>query len=157
MGAVLALLLCTACQGKSPCIRGGVRRQATPPPLASSLPCMSTSPAIPVLATDLGVALRILQQAQNELAALDRPAALARRLPLLLGLGRAASAACVAHERDAARLLQHSLQVLFGLRQGLATDGVGGLASVLVVHAKVRAARLRSRGAERRRRRRWLQ
>jgi hypothetical protein len=94
----------------------------------------------------LSVALRVGQQVQQELAALDGPAALAGRAALVLGLRRAADAAGEAVERDAALALHHVLQVALGLRQVHLAQGKGGLPGVLEVNTQVAARGLRERG-----------
>mmetsp|Transcript_2715 Transcript_2715/g.6876 ORF Transcript_2715/g.6876 Transcript_2715/m.6876 type:complete len:216 (-) Transcript_2715:2-649(-) len=84
---------------------------------------------------ELGIALRIPQQVEENLRRFDRPAAL-RHLELLR-LRRPADAALVHPEGHAALLLADILQVLLRGAKGHALDGVCGLVGVLVVDAEI--------------------
>jgi hypothetical protein len=91
----------------------------------------------------LGIGLSVLQEAEQELARLDGPAALAAWVVLVLGLGGASHAALVAAEGDAALALEHLLEVLLGVVELPALNGKGGLPGVLEVNTQIGAARLR--------------
>jgi hypothetical protein len=93
----------------------------------------------PLLLAHLGVALRVGQQVEQELARLDRPAALARGAALVLGLRRAADAAGEAVERHAALAVEHVAQVALGLAELHLAQGERGLARVLEVNTQVAA------------------
>mmetsp|Transcript_8878 Transcript_8878/g.13112 ORF Transcript_8878/g.13112 Transcript_8878/m.13112 type:complete len:225 (-) Transcript_8878:88-762(-) len=84
---------------------------------------------------ELGVALGVLEQAQDHLHGLHGPASLGHLE--LLGLGGLADAASVHSEGDAALLVKDLAQVLLGRGEGHALDGPAGLVGVLVVHPEV--------------------
>lgn len=90
----------------------------------------------------LSITLDILQQSQQELAALLRPSSLAH--PVHLGLGTTAHTAAETAKGDALLLLHHVGQVALGLEEGHPFDGLGGLTGVLEVDTQVVALGLAS-------------
>mmetsp|Transcript_22790 Transcript_22790/g.49963 ORF Transcript_22790/g.49963 Transcript_22790/m.49963 type:complete len:209 (-) Transcript_22790:26-652(-) len=85
----------------------------------------------------LGVALGVLEETQEELARLGRPAGLAVSAALVLGLRSAANATAEATEGDGALVIDNVLQVLLGDVQGHLADGHGRLTRVLEVNTEV--------------------
>lgn len=76
---------------------------------------MSTAHMSTIYAVYLSVALSILQQAQEELAALCRPPTLTITLALILCLSRPAHTTTEAAERNDPLVRQNILQVFLGL------------------------------------------
>ncbi len=112
------------------------------PPAAAAANRASTARTTP--RSHLRVALRVLQQVEQELARLDGPAALAGGGVLVLGLCCAANAACEAPERNTALARHHVLQVALRLAQVHPANGEGRLPSVLEVTAQVRPTGLQA-------------
>ena len=99
------------------------------------------------LGSHLSVALSVLEQPQDELARLGRPAGLAVSRTLVLGLRGATDATAEAAEGDRALVLQHVLQVLLGGLERALLEGERCFACVFEVHAQVRPACLARLGA----------
>lgn len=89
-------------------------------------------------ATHLSIALCILQQVQQEIAGLDWPTTLSRRVALVLCLGCATDASSEAAEGDASLTANYILQVPLCLLQVHLAQGKGCLPRVLEVNTQVR-------------------
>ena len=83
----------------------------------------------------LGVALRVLQELQQELGGLERPPALGGAVDL--GLGVTAYTSHEPPEGDDLLVRDHVLQILGGAVQGHGLDGLGCLPGVLEVDPQV--------------------
>merc|ERR1712032_2641 len=97
---------------------------------------------VDVQALDLGVALGVAQQVQENLDSLLWPSTLAVGGTLVLGLGGSADAAAESAEDDHALVLKNVLEVLLGLVQTHLLDGHGTFACVLEVNTQVASASL---------------
>ena len=85
----------------------------------------------------LGVALRVLEQLEEELSGLERPPALGGAVDL--GLGVAADTSHEPPEGDDLLVTNHVLEILGGAVERHRLDGLGCLASVLEVNPQVGA------------------
>ena len=92
----------------------------------------------------LGVALRVLQELQQELGGLERPPALGSSVHL--GLGVTANSSHEPPEGDDLLVSHDVLQILGGAVQGHGLDGLGCLAGVLEVNPQVGALGLSGLG-----------
>ena len=95
-----------------------------------------------VKSLDLGVALGVSQQVQQDLNALLRPPSLSVGGSFVLCLRGSSDTAAEPPEHDHALVVEDVLQVLFSLVQTHSLDSHGGLASVLEVNAQVAPASL---------------